>query len=72
MKSETLARRLGATAHVSPLLQKARRLGLATPEDLERLAVRRGCLYYDVRQDFEGLREEQGVFVSRENNWMSW
>jgi len=46
MPNDTLAHRLGTTAHVSPLLMKARRLGLRVPEDLERLAVRRGCRYY--------------------------
>ena len=42
----TLAHHLGTTTHISPLLQKARRLGLRTPHDLERLAVQRGCDYY--------------------------
>jgi len=31
----------------SPLLEEARRLGLSLPLDLERLAVARGCCYYD-------------------------
>jgi hypothetical protein len=31
----------------SPLLGKARRLGLEVPLDLERLAIARGCDYYD-------------------------
>src|ERR1700733_6285641 len=31
----------------SPLLDKARRLGLTLPLDLERLAVMRGCDYYE-------------------------
>lgn len=31
----------------SPLLDKARRLGLSLPLDLERLAVMRGCDYYE-------------------------
>ena len=31
----------------SALLDKARRLGLSLPLDLERLAVARGCHYYD-------------------------
>lgn len=31
----------------SPLLEKARRLGLSLPVDLERLAIMRGCDYYD-------------------------
>lgn len=47
MQAATLARKLGTTAHVSPLLMKARRLGLRGVEDLERLAIQRGCRYYD-------------------------
>lgn len=46
MTQDTLAHRLGTTAHVSPLLMKARRLGLRVPEDLCTLAVQRGCRYY--------------------------
>lgn len=34
--------------HDSRLLAKARQLGLACPEDLERLAIERGCDYYDI------------------------
>jgi hypothetical protein len=34
-------------AIASPLLDKVRRLGLSLPLDLERLAVMRGCDYYD-------------------------
>src|SRR5438477_3647353 len=30
-----------------PLLERSRRLGLSLPLDLERLAVLRGCNYYD-------------------------
>jgi hypothetical protein len=41
----TLAAKLGTTTHLSPLLQKARRLGLDA-EGLERLAIQRGCDYY--------------------------
>jgi hypothetical protein len=47
VKQETLARKLGTTHHVSPLLMKARRLGLYSVRDLEQLAFQRGCLYYD-------------------------
>jgi hypothetical protein len=36
-----------ARAVASPLLEKVRRLGLSVPLDLERLAVMRGCDYYD-------------------------
>jgi hypothetical protein len=46
MLTKTLAHKLGATAHISPLLMKARRLGLRTPEDLCALAVQRGCRHY--------------------------
>lgn len=42
----TLATRLGTTTHVSALLYKARRLGLATPTDLANLAAQRGCRHY--------------------------
>jgi len=42
----TLARKLGTTEHLSPLMRKARKLGLASPGDLQALAVRRGCDYY--------------------------
>ena len=41
----TLAARLGTTAHLSPLLHKARRLGLDAA-GLEQLAIQRGCDYY--------------------------
>jgi hypothetical protein len=41
-----LAAKLGTTTHLSPLLRKARRLGLDA-EGLERLAIHRGCDYYD-------------------------
>lgn len=44
--SPTLARKLGMTEHLSPLLRKTRQLGLA-PVDLAALAVLRGCAYYD-------------------------
>ncbi len=43
----TLARRLGTTHHLSPLLLKAKRLGINSSEDLERLAISRGLRYYD-------------------------
>ena len=43
--NETLAARLGTTPHLSPLLRKARRLGLDVL-GLERLALQRGCDYY--------------------------
>lgn len=41
----TLAEKLGTTAHLSPLLRKAARLGLGAAE-LRALAVQRGCRHY--------------------------
>lgn len=46
MATPTLAATLGTTTHLSPLLRKAQRLGLDA-EGLERLAIQRGCDYYD-------------------------
>lgn len=46
MSLETTAQRLGTTTHLSPLLVKARRLGLELPLGLDQLAVHRGCDYY--------------------------
>jgi len=46
VKTTTLAEKLGTTPHISPLLQKAKRLGLDSPELLEGLAVIRGCWHY--------------------------
>jgi hypothetical protein len=61
MESLTLAGRLGTTAHLSALLMKARRLGLTTPVDLERLAVSRGLRYYDSHGD--SLKGEEAPTV---------
>jgi len=47
----TLAARLQMTSHISPLLAKARFMGLGQPEDLEKLAVSRGLRYYDAHGD---------------------
>lgn len=58
MPPETLAHKLGTTTHLSPLLMKARRLGLRTPEDLCALAVKRGCRYYDMHGDSSRVQEE--------------
>ena len=54
MKPETLARKLGTTEHISPLLMKARRLGLRGVEDLCTLAVQRGCRHYWQGHEPEG------------------
>ena len=45
LEPPTLAAKLGTTTHLSPLLRKARRLGLG-PKELEILAVQRGCRHY--------------------------
>jgi len=52
MEADTLAARLGTTAHLSPLLHKARRLGLG-PRELEMLAVQRGCTHYATGEEPE-------------------
>jgi hypothetical protein len=62
VETETLARKLGTTTHLSLLLRKARRCGLSTPEDLERLAVQRGCRYYDSRGGLDRLAEEPAEY----------
>ncbi len=46
MKKPAFAEKLGATPHDSLLLQKAKRLGLPSPQLLEGLAVARGCWHY--------------------------
>lgn len=46
MHQDSLAFHLGTTTHLSPLLMKARGLGLRRSVDFERLAVSRGCRYY--------------------------
>lgn len=50
-ESFTLAKRMGTTHHLSPLLMKANRIGLKSPEDLEKLAIHRGLRYYDPHGD---------------------
>lgn len=50
-ESVTLAKRLGTTHHLSPLLMKASRVGLKNPADLEKLAINRGLRYYDPHGD---------------------
>lgn len=49
--SDTLAKKLGTTTHLSPLLHKLKRLGLSTPSDLEDLAIVRGLDYYGKVRD---------------------
>lgn len=50
MDTDTLAARLGTTTHLSPLLHKAKRLGLG-PRELETLAVQRGCVHYSTGEE---------------------
>jgi hypothetical protein len=50
----TMASLCGGTAHLSPLLRKARALGLETPDSLLRLAILRGCTHY-VPADYNPL-----------------
>lgn len=45
METPTLAEKLGTTKHLSPLLHKARRLGLGA-EELRILTAQRGCRHY--------------------------
>ncbi len=60
MEPPTLAAKLGTTTHLSPLLRKARRLGLG-PRELEILAVQRGCRHYS-----NGTEPEQPLASERE------
>jgi len=46
VSAPTLADKLGIRPPASPLLQKAKRLGLDTAEKLENLGVNRGCWHY--------------------------
>ncbi len=46
MQSDTLARKLGTTTHLSFLRQRARRLGLVKEKDLIDEAVARGCFHF--------------------------
>jgi len=55
----TLAEKLGTTPHLSPLLMKAKRLGLG-PHELAVLAVQRGCIHYSTGT------EPAGELASRE------
>jgi hypothetical protein len=54
----TLARRMGTTEHLSPLLQKLRRMGLGSASALMQIAVQRGCRYYAGAVD--GAMEDPG------------
>src|SRR5438034_1898781 len=60
MEEPILAARLGTTTHLSPLLRKARRLGLG-PGELEILAVQRDCRHYS-----NGTEPEEPLASERE------
>lgn len=66
MKPESLAHKLGTTTHISPLLMKARRLGLRGAEDLCTLAVQRGCRHYCQGTEPEGELLAESQFSNEE------
>jgi hypothetical protein len=61
----TLAAKLGTTTHLSPLLRKARRLGLDAA-GLERLAFQRGCDYYHNEEPIPASSVSLGQFSNEE------
>jgi hypothetical protein len=65
MNAPTLAERLGTTTHLSPLLHKARRLGLG-PKELESLAIQRGCDFYESGAPLPPLRVTRDQFSDSE------
>ena len=65
MDAPTLAQKLGTTTHLSPLLRKARRLGLDAV-GLERLAVRRGCDYYSGGEEISPTSVSESQFSNEE------
>jgi hypothetical protein len=50
-EAPTLAHRIGASVHLSPLLQKARRLGVRDAHDLETIALARGLHYFGLPEN---------------------
>ena len=65
MEAPTLAAKLGTTTHLSPLLHKARRLGLG-PRELETLAVQRGCRHYATGSEPERPLASEDEFSNEE------
>jgi hypothetical protein len=65
MEMPTLAAKLGTTTHLSPLLRKARRLGLG-PKELEILAVQRGCRHYSSGSEPEPPLAAESEFSDEE------
>jgi hypothetical protein len=56
----TLAQTLHTTTPLSPLLRKARRLGVHTVNDMIRLAAQRGCRHYAPQPDARSLSISSG------------
>ena len=65
MKTPTLAEKLGDAPHDSPLLRKAERLGLGA-EQLEHLAIQRGCDYYHDGTQFPPAAINEAEFSNEE------
>ncbi len=64
-ETATLAAKLGTTTHLSPLLRKARRLGLG-PAELQTLAVQRGCRHYTTGDEPEKPLATEAQFSNEE------
>ena len=62
----TLAEKLGMTSHVSPLLRKLKKHGLATPEEIAAAAVGRGCWHYAGLTALEGITTKDTSAISDE------
>jgi hypothetical protein len=65
IETPTLAAKLGTTTHLSPLLRKARNLGLEV-ERLEQLAIERGCDYYQSGEPSPPLAVPAHLFPNTE------
>jgi hypothetical protein len=65
METPTLAAKLGTTTHLSPLLHKARRLGLGARE-MGTLAVQRGCRHYSDGTEPEAPLAQEADFSNEE------
>ena len=62
----TLAKALGETCAVSPLLRRARMLGVRTLPELLAVAVSRGCRHYAVPAGAEAVRDPGAEAISDE------
>jgi hypothetical protein len=65
MGEPTLGEKLGMTTQASALLQKAERFGLCA-DDLENLAVQRGCDYYSSTKYVPGAQIQISEFSNEE------